>query len=623
MIQTVTFFRLSRSRSTGPFLTVLGGVVVIVGAIVAWILRGRLSPQIALLMPIGLTLVVNGTLRAARARAIAQGAPERRRVPVSGWFTTLHLVAVLAVLEVGINRIAVPMLRPAKGIPPAWHTVLDYVGLFLFYFTGVLTALVVITRARAVWNERSDVRSAVAAIAAMVTAVAAAAPLVIDAPAVHAIGLELAFAFALIATLAFAIGPRRDLGVQVGIALMIVPLLLHVVVAVGTRFLWPERTFDGPGVELARAGVVALCVAALASPYCFAPRPFARAVIRPLPLALSMAFAGAGAFIARAAYPEIARAATLALGVELSPTNADPQLALYLLSVTTLVWTLASIAAADSAARRELGLGLLLVLLGGYAFRWSHHFLLPLLGLLVIADAGRRVRDEELAAMPITSETPPIADATWASYVAAVVQALRRRVDQAHSLTTRGDGGLSSSLIIGDAGGLPLRARIERLDGSVMALDVVVGRELSETRPATLTLWAVPARGAGSNPAAPPATPPIRSTDDAFDDRFRIRGDATALERLFDVELRRRAETTLDGWLAYWDGEGLRYRVYPGHGAPLDHPIPVSELAVGRMATQPERLVAVLELLLDVAARGVAPRTVPGPSPEPTELVSP
>ena len=140
-----------------------------------------------------------------------------------------------------------------------------------------------------------------------------------------------------------------------------------------------------------------------------------------------------------------ARSASAIARTASCPTTADPQLALYLLSVTTLIWTLTSIASAESAARRDIGLGLLLVLLGGHAFRWPYHYLLPVLGLLVIADATRRVRDEELAAMPLSAEAPPVADATWASYVAAVVQALRRRIDQAHSLTTRGDGGLSSS----------------------------------------------------------------------------------------------------------------------------------------------------------------------------------
>ena len=44
--------------------------------------------------------------------------------------------------------------------------------------------------------------------------------------------------------------------------------------------------------------------------------------------------------------------------------------------------------------------------------------------------------------------------------------------------------------------------------------------------------------------------------------------------------------------------------MYPGRGAPLDHPMPLSDLALGRAAS-PERLIAIIELLVDIAVRGV------------------
>jgi hypothetical protein len=507
-------------------------------------------------------------------------------------------------LEVAINRVAVPMLRPPRVTPPTWHTALDYAGLFLFYFTGTLAAVLIGMRVVEGLRTSQTVREWVANISLAIAGLLAVIPLVVGAPAQLSFALEIAFAVCVIAFVTTSIGRGRDLGAQLGIITLAIPLLLHTVSVLGGKYLWPEGAFDGPGPDVLRAGVMALCGAALVSPYVFAPRPFARAVTRPGPVVFAMAIAALGAVAARTWYPMVAKAAALAVGVDLNQAQADPRLALYLLAVATLAWTLSSCAIAHSPARRMIGAGILFVVLGGYAFHWPNHYLLPLLGMSLVAAAVRHVRDEELAALPITSDTPPITDTGWSSYVASVKAGLERSLADVHTLTTRGDGGLASSVIIGDKDGLSVRTRIERIEGSVIALDVILGREIDELRGATLTLWAIPPRALGVNPAGPPAQPLIKSDDSTFDERFKTRGSRAALDKLLDDGLRARVVATLDGWLAYWEPEGLRYRVYPGRGAPLDHPMPLSDLALGRAAS-PERLIAIIELLVDIAARGV------------------
>jgi hypothetical protein len=533
--------------------------------------------------------------------------------------TAVHVLLLVALLEVAINRVAVPMLRPDMGAPPPWHTYLDYVGLFLFYFAGSLAALLLAARCWQVVGSRGRRRTLVAYGLIAITTLLAAAPLAVDPPAVLSSSLELAFAASVVAIALSSLGERRDVGIQIGLAILAVPLLVHSAGAIGARFLWLDNTFDGPGALLARIGVVALCVAGLAMPYCFAPRPFVRAVTRPAPVIAATGVAAAGALLARSWYPVVARAASLAIGVEVTSVRPDPRLAMYVLAIATLVWTLVSCAMAASAARRSIGVGLALVVLGGYAFKWPHHYLLPLLGLALIADAVRGVRDDERVATPLAITAPPIADPAWSGYVGQLAQGLRRVLGEVHSLTTRGEAGLASSVIVGAAGGVAVRVRIERIEGSVLALDVVVGRDIDEVRGATLTVWSFGTRALGVNPGGPPAAPAFKTGDAAFDERFKTRGSAAAFHRLFDDGLRARVIAVIDGWIAYWDNEGLRYRVYPGRGAPLDHPMPLSDLAMGSSAASAERLVAVVELLVELATRGLPPPPNMA-GPEPTAL---
>jgi hypothetical protein len=175
-------------------------------------------------------------------------------------------------------------------------------------------------------------------------------------------------------------------------------------------------------------------------------------------------------------------------------------------------------------------------------------------------------------------------------------------------------------MIVGEARGITVRMRIERIEGSVLALDIVLGREIDEGRGATLTVWAIPPRALGANPPGPAAAPLFKVGDAPFDERFKTRGSALAFRRLFDEGLRARAVATVDGWISYWEDASLRYRVYPGRGAPLDHPMPLSDLALGRASASAERLVAVVELLVELAVRGV--RAIPADEApeEPAEL---
>ena len=232
------------------------------------------------------------------------------------------------------------------------------------------------------------------------------------------------------------------------------------------------------------------------------------------------------------------------------------------------------------------------------------------------------MRDEELAALPLSTETPPIPDTD-------VVDLRRRgraqgssaRSGEVHSLTTRGEGGLLSSVIVGDVDGLPVRDA-DRADRWQRA------RARRRDRARHRRAPRLDADGVGDRPARARREPGGATGRAAVQDRRRRSSTsgsrpAATRSRSRSCSTRScalRAVTTLDGWLAYWERESLRYRVYPGRGAPLDHPMPLSDLALGRAATHADRLVAVIELLVDLARRGVIAAPVAEPAALPAAV---
>src|SRR5687767_7255260 len=57
------------------------------------------------------------------------------------WVARLDLIPVLLIallVELALNRLAVPVLRPSGDSLPAWHRNLDLVGLFTFHLATLL-----------------------------------------------------------------------------------------------------------------------------------------------------------------------------------------------------------------------------------------------------------------------------------------------------------------------------------------------------------------------------------------------------------------------------------------------------------------------------------------------------
>src|SRR5262249_12592870 len=199
-----------------------------------------------------------------------------------------------------------------------------------------------------------------------------------------------------------------------------------------------------------------LCLAALAAPYCFAPRPMSRSLPRPLPLVVALTVLAAGAVLVRKAYGSALFASLHGLGIDLGIGVSPGEMALFLMALATLAWTVASCALSESGPRRDLGAGLALVALGGYGFEWPLAFVLSAAGLVTIADALPRLG--HAAERGKGPRTPPIDDAVWQTYVTGLIGGLRARGDKVTAVTTRGEDDLQATGVGAGRGGATRRA---------------------------------------------------------------------------------------------------------------------------------------------------------------------
>jgi hypothetical protein len=526
----------------------------------------------------------------------------------------VHLLLVFVVLELAIFRLAVPaLLPPGDELPPRWHQGLAWVGLFLFYFATVFAIAVT---GRELYNQlrRRDlyaewIRYALVGTGAALL-LAALVSLLWSTTETTTFALDAVFTLAVAVVVVGQITSRGDLGARIGLVLLATPLIIHFYAPFALRFISGDDIALPEKVQI--FGQWSLVFAALATPYCFAPRPFALSASRIPPLVVAMFIAVVSSVIVRRSYEVGMELATRGLGVDLGPGAPTSMLALYIMALAAVTWTLVSCLSADSGARRLIGTGLGLVLLGGYAFSWPLQYLAGFVGLVVIGGAAARVRIEEADTTGVRSQ--PIDGETWQAYVSKLVAALRERAGDAgqapSAVTVRDEGEILRTHVVWQRDGIPYRLTAVRQQGRVQHVDIVGGVDVAIQEAPALTLHA----RRSDSPVAHPEPPggagrPSRTGDPAFDQRFRMRGDPTVADELFDDALRARSVTMLDGWLAYWSGKAIQYRVLPGLGAPLDHPIPISELASRGVGAPPdvERMLGLIDLIGDLGSRVIEP----------------
>jgi hypothetical protein len=493
------------------------------------------------------------------------------------------VLVVVAGLELALNRLAVPVLRPPGAQVPSWHRDIDLAGLFSFHLATALALLVGIHKTWELFFARRDFSFAMRAMVGLAGAAffgLAIWGIFFRPPPMLSFHLESSLTLVLLLlALALAVRPG-DPRVKLGMIILTLPFLLHYYGTFALRLLVPGDAVRGSPLpdQIRNAGQWSVALAAIGVALCFAPRPLWRSIFKPGPLAIA-GFTGTILAVILVRHQDVGmELASRGLGIELTPGPPAPIVIAFVLAGAAVVWSLASTLTSVSPARRTIGMGLALVCIGGYAFSWPLTMLTVVAGALAVVDGGLRLG-------PVESPGPQVPLAAWRAYLGALAAEL--------------DAELAGDTLRGRRDGLPFALR---LDAAQPHVEIAFG-ELPDGPPA-LTVAARPEKilGGRGHPPPPDTPAPHRRTGDlAFDERFRLHAEDD-LGELLDDGLRARAAAVLDGWIAVWRNGALRYEIFPGRGAPLDHPLPLTELRAGEPAS-PQRMLRVFDLLAEIAAR--------------------
>jgi hypothetical protein len=495
------------------------------------------------------------------------------------------VLVVVAALELALNRLAVPVLRPpGQAVVPGWHRDIDMVGLFSFHLSTVLALAVAASKLWELCRRRHfqmTTRVLLGAVGVVFLGLAAWG-IFLETPSSLSFHLESCLTLILL-LLALGVAMRPgDARVKLGLVLIAVPFLLHYYGTFALRLLLTTeaaRTSSLPD-RMRDLGQWSVALSSIGVALCFAPRPLWRSLLRPGPLAVA-GFTGVLIGVVMVRHRDVGmEIASRGLGIEFVPGAPAPILVAFVLGAVAVIWALASTLPSNAPGRRALGFGLALVCIGGYAFAWPLTLLTVVAGALVAGEGALQLGDEHARrAVP---------EAAWRGYTEALAGELSAQMVR----TAR------TTILAGERDGTSFAVAL-----SPASAEIRFG-ELPDGPPA-LTVAARPEGLLGGRHHPPPpdsGAPHLRTGDAVFDTRFRVHGAAEVAGRIFDDGLRARAAAVLDGWVAVWPGRALVYAVFPGQGAPVDHPLPLRELAAGEPAS-PEPLLRVFELCAELWAR--------------------
>jgi hypothetical protein len=317
--------------------------------------------------------------------------PEGRRAGRD--FDLLLPLLGVAVLELALNRLAVPVLRPPGRTPvPAWHHGLDVASLFVFHLATVLAVAVCVWETVALVRSRRlppTARGLSAVAVALFLGLAAWASADAHAPASLSFHFESTFILVLMVIgLVMTLVPRLEAPApwaKLGYLALVLPFLIHYYGTFALRLVGGAGSFAD---RLSWLGQWSVTGSAIAVSLCFAPRPLLRALIRPAPLVIG-GFVGAITLVLFVRHQEVGmELATRGLGLDLGPSAPMGLLLCNVVAATAVAWTLTSALTSTAESERLLGIGFALVVVGGYAYAWPLQLLTVVAGALAVRRAA-------------------------------------------------------------------------------------------------------------------------------------------------------------------------------------------------------------------------------------------
>jgi hypothetical protein len=521
-------------------------------------------------------------------------------------------LALVSFLELVLNRLANRLFLPrsllsgAAGGSSAGARLLGQAGPFLFHLTNVLALLIFVAAFAGLLRRRELYPRAIRFTATVIAAVfSALTGLGIffgqQPPPFFFHAATTSYGFLSLLTLLAVLGARVGWRAKVGVALFTLPGLLHV------TSLALERTGVGAGGtlvgDLSWWGEACLLLAAASAPLTLPPeRARQRAWIVPGAVAAGVATVFAVALGSH--HDLVAAAALFGLRLEM-PDLTSAMGAAYV--VAAFGWTLAfaQLLAAGGGARLA-GYGVLLLAVAGYQIGAPPELTVALLGVLALSIG-------ELRASPAAAGEAALADGAgagsvkatdWRTYVGRVAAAATDGSGPAGAppeAVVVDDDDLEVSRVRGHRRGRPVSLRFLRRRGQVVEFEVSVGEPGHQEPQATIERrrgWLARAHGGGQAPL-----PASKTGDPAFDQAFRVRGQAPlASEGLRQQVMRQGA-----GVLSLWRGGAARYQAHRNgrnEGERGDPPFVPAFGGVPPISAHTDDMVAMLDTLIDLVEIG-------------------